>query len=76
MKITVYVRREFIDHFAKMNHFNLTNVTAQEYMEKHAIKHLFKDSVTCENAQRTHFQGWLEVQIDYDTFIKLTDLGL
>lgn len=76
MKITVYVRRDFIHHFAKIIGFNLTSVGAEQYMEEHNIKNIIKDSVTFENAQRTHFQGWLEVQISYDTFIKLTDLGL
>lgn len=27
-----------------------------------------------ENAQRTHFQGWAEVQIDYDDYVRLNDL--
>jgi hypothetical protein len=76
MKITVYVRREFIEHFGKIINFNFPSGNQIEYYEKHDIKRIIKDSVTFENAQRTHFQGWLEVQIDYETYIKLTDIGL
>lgn len=76
MKITVYVKKDFIEHFGKLIFFNLSSGTAQEYIEEHSIESLFKDSVTTESAQRTHFQGWLEIQIDYNTYIKLTDLGL
>jgi len=29
---------------------------------------------TLENAQRTHFQGWAEISIPYETYLKMEDL--
>jgi hypothetical protein len=73
MKVTLYVRHEFIEHLAKLIHLNKTSTTGQEYLINNNILTIFNDCVTTENAKRTHFQGWIEVQVEYESYIKLKD---
>jgi hypothetical protein len=73
MKVTLYVRKEFIHHLAAIIHLNKTSTTGTEYLIENDILKIFNDCITTENAQRTHFQGWVEVQVDYESYIKLKD---
>lgn len=62
MKITVFTRLENLDELSyRLKSPNVNSPVSSE---------LF----ITENAQRTHFQGWAEVQIDYDDYVRLNDL--
>ena len=62
MKITIYLRLE--------NLSELNNRIANELDTSPVSDELF----ITENAQRTHFQGWCEVQITYNDYVRLNDL--
>jgi hypothetical protein len=62
MKVTVYTRLE------KMSELNL------RLKDTNNSSPIDRELFITENAQRTHFQGWCEVQIPYDDFVRLTDL--
>lgn len=64
MKVTVYTREENLEELNK------------RLMYPENSNPVSKELFTTENAQRTHFQGWAEVQIDYNDYVRLKDLML
>jgi len=64
MKVTVYLRLENLPELNRR--LDQTTNTSPVDIE------LF----ITENAQRTHFQGWAEVQISYEDYVRLTDLKM
>ena len=62
MKVTVYTR---LENLSELNN-RLKNTTNNSVVERELF--------VTENAQRTHFQGWCEVQISYEDYVRLNDL--
>jgi len=62
MKVTVYTR---LENLSELNR-RLKNTNNNSPIDTELF--------ITENAQRTHFQGWAEVQISYDDYVRLTDL--
>ena len=62
MKVTVYTR---LENLPELNN-RLKNANNNSPVDRELF--------ITENAQRTHFQGWAEVQISYDDYVRLTDL--